>query len=239
MNDTPLYFDMDRRIPVNPRDFSSPLPDAEYPWFSTRYPVKVTLQAVSHGRPAIVAQQPLKVVLSRGTTTYCILWAVSGQNPWFAVPSLAVTPGPLNVEVRDGLDNAVLQFRTLCLDAVPENPADIPDLYSNPTSVRIKDEGERLVTQPVARHIRLQRDATLFIVDDITEGMDTWVMRLDYGSLQTGMYYDCNRILVKAPKAIGVTCPIATLNVDGLPSGWTTGRITVLPDSSTRIDFYL
>ena len=145
MSDSPLFFDMDRKILVNSRDVNSPLPDEEVPWFSTRYPVKVTLQAISKGYPAIVGQQPIKVSLTRGTTKYCDLWAISGQNPWFVVPSLAVTPGPLRVELRDGLDNVILQFDTMCIDSIPENPAEIPTIFSNPTSVRIKDEGERII----------------------------------------------------------------------------------------------
>ena len=237
MNDTPIFFDMDRKVLVSSRDVSRPLPDDEIPWFSTRYPVKVTLQAVSKGYPAIVGQQPIKVSLTRGTTKYCDLWAISGANPWFVVPSLAVTPGPLRIELRDGLDNVILQFDTMCIDSVPENPAEIPTIFSNPTSVRVRDEGERVIRQPMNRTIRLQRDASLFLVDDINDGVSSWTIRLDFGSLCLDHYYSCNRILVKAPGALSVSCGDALLNTDSLPQGWTEGRVTVLPDSTTKIDF--
>lgn len=239
MNDTPVFFDMDRKILVSSRDPKLPLPDEEIPWFSTRYPVKVTLQAISKGIPAVVGQQPIRVSLTRGTTKYCDLWAVSGLNPWFVVPSLAVTPGPLRVELRDGLDNVILQFDTTCVDAVPENPGDIPTVFSNPTSVRVRDEGERIIRQPMNRTIRLQRDASLFIVDDINDGVSEWTIRLDFGSLCLDHYYSCNRLLVKAPGQLNVICHDAVVNTNTLAQGWTEGRVTVLPDSTTKIDFLI
>lgn len=239
MNDTPIFFDMDRHILVSSRDPGKPLPDSEVPWFSTRYPVKVTLQAISKGMPAVVGQQPIRVSLSRGTTKYCDLWAISGYNPWFVVPSLAVTPGPLRVELRDGLDNVLLQFDTMCLDQVPENPAEIPTVFSNPTSVRVRDEGERVIRQPMNRVIRLQRDAALFIVDDINDGVTKWTIRLDFGSLCLDHYYGCNRLLVKAPGSLDLACQDAELGVQQLRQGWTEGRITVLPDATTKIDFII
>ena len=87
------------------------------------------------------------------------------------------------------------------------------------------------------RFIRLQRDASLFIVDDINDGVTGWTIRLDFGSLVLDHYYSCNRILVKAPDSLNIVCPDAEISADTLPAGWTEGRVTVLPDVTTKIDF--
>lgn len=237
MTETPVYFDMDRRILLNSRDPSQPIPDGEIPWFSTRYPMLVYFQAVSGGKPAIVGQQPLRMRLYRGTVNYCELFGVSGATPWFAIPSLAITPGPISVEVRDGLDNVVLQFDTTCLDAIPENPDAIPTVFSNPTSVRIRGEGERIIRQPHNRGIRLQRDAALFLVDDFQENTSQWSVGLDYGSLAFDTYYSCNRILVKAVDALELRSDNATIEPAALTAGWHEGIVTVYPDRTTVIHF--
>lgn len=237
MTENLLYFDMDRRILLNSHDISQPIPDADIPWFSTRYPIKVTLQAISRGEPAIVGQQPIRVILRRGNTEYCCLFAISGANPWFVVPSLAVTQGPLSVELRDGLDNVILQFYTTCVDAVPENPSYIPTVFSNPTSVRVSDEGERIIRQPYNRLIRLQRDASLFLVEDLPESIGIWTVNLDFGSLCLDHYYSCNRLLVKVHNETQIVCETASPSPSILNPGWREGRVTVHPDSTTVINF--
>lgn len=237
MTDTPIYFDMDRRILLNSRDASKPIPDGEIPWFSTRYPTRIMFQAVSCGKPAIVAQQPLKMRLYRGTVNYCELYGVSGANPWFVIPSLAITVGPISVEMRDGLDNVVLQFNTTCVDAIPENPDGIPTVFSNPTSVRIRDEGERIIRQPHNRVLRLQRDASLFLVDDFQDDTPRWSIEIDYGSLAFDTYYSCNRVLVKALNNLELHNDFVTFEPDVLTAGWHEGRITVYPDRTTIIHF--
>jgi len=235
--DVPVFFDLDKKILLDPHNLLKPAPDECVPWFSTRYPVKVTLQPVWHGAPAIVGQTPLTVHLCRGDVEYGTCFTFGDEHPYFVVPRMDAPVGPVEVTVRDGLGNIVLQFNTNLIDAVPEHPAFIPIIYSNPNSVRIPDEGERIIKQPLGRTIRLQRDPSLFITDDIPAETNAILLSLDFGSLPLGTYYGCNRILLNLPDAAEITCSTATVIGGTLDAGWHEGKITVLPDGTCRITF--
>ena len=235
--DIPYFFDTDKKILVDPHNLLSPIKDEDVPWFSTRYPVKVMLQPVFKGAPAIIGQTPLSVHLTRGKVEYGTVFTFGDEHPFFVVPRLDVTPGPVRVTIRDGLGNIVLQFDTNLLDQVPEYPGFIPVIYSNPNSVRVPDEGERIIKQPYGRTIRLQRDPSLFITDDVPDGTNTILLSLDYGSLPLGTYYGCNRLLIKLPNAATVSCNTATITGAPLDDGWNEGKITVFPDGTCKISF--
>ena len=236
--ETPVFFDTDRKILVNCRNLQEPIPNEEVPWFSTRYPVKLMLQPVCHGVPVVIGQPPLTLYIKRGNVEYGTVTGVGVEHPWFVIPRMDVPVGPLDITVRDGLGNIVLQFKSMALDVVPEYPGFIPTVYSNPNSVRIPDEGERVIRQPYARAIRLQRDASIFIIEDIPTETSSVKLSFDVGSLALNTYYGCNRLLVKAFGPMVVSSDSVEVRNGSLSEGWHEARVTVNPDGSILVLFF-
>ena len=236
--DVPFFFDTDRKILVNCRNLQEPIPNEDIPWISTKYPVKWMFQPVCHGVPVVIGQPPLTLYIKRGNVEYCSVLGVGDQHPYFVVPRLEAPVGPLDITVRDGLGNIVLQFQTTAVDAIPEYPGFLPTIYSNPNSVRTPDQGERIIRQPYARPIRLQRDASLFLIDDIPDETQTIDLTLDVGSLALDTYYGCNKILLKAPNALEIMATDVEVQGGTLTEGWHEARITVRPDGTILVLFF-
>lgn len=234
--DRVYFFDTDRRMLVDEQNTMAPIPAAEVPWFSTRYPVKLVLQPITEGAPSAIAQTPCNVKLYRGSSVFGNVTAVGSWKIVCVIPRMDVTPGAIDVDMTDGLGNTVLAFRTVVVDAIPERPGRIPLIYSNPNSERTNDNGERVIRQPSDRVIRLQRDPSAFIIS-IPEGTAGWNIALDFCSLPLGIYNACNRLVVHCSSALEITSDDASLSTSSLSAGWHEARVSVMPDGNSIITF--
>lgn len=234
--DSVIYFDTDRRILVDPHNTMAPLPAVNYPWFSTRYPVKVVLQPITEGAPSAIAQTPCRMRITRGRSVLGDITVVGSYRLVCVIPRMDVTPGTVDVEVYDGLENTILAFRTTVVDAIPERPSRLPIIFSNPNSERTNNSGERVINQPADRAIRLQRDPSAFIVG-LEPGNDTYEIKLDLCSLPLGVYNAANRLVVRCHDQVTITSLDASLSTDTLTAGWHEGKITVMPDNTVVITF--
>lgn len=230
------FFDTDRRMLVDDHDTMAPLPAASVPWLSTRYPVKLVLQPITEGAPSAIAQTPCNVRLSRGSSVFGNVTAIGSWKIVCVIPRMDVTPGPVDVEMTDGLGNTVLSFRTVVIDAIPEHPGRIPRIWSNPNSERTDDSGERVIRQPFDRTIRLQRDPSAFIVA-VPDDSAVWNISLDFCSLPLGIYNACNRIVVYCKATTEVSSTDASLSTNTLSAGWHEARVSVMPDGNSTITF--